>query len=569
MEWNKKLIIFLETMGVKHYFGCNGGGLVHIIKHITTKSDKPDFMHYGEYTAGFAPIGHYLATGEIACGVATTGAAQKLISSGISDARFMGVPSIYLLALSSKASHQHYPIQDTSDCGMNIVAQFEAEFKDSVIKVDEKSDMKSLFSQIKSIIERKQPVIIMFYPEVFCQQVPDDYEESFEKNRHAKTLCTKGMNELITTLSDNSTQRRTLVFAGSEASIDRVCPKVFQRFVSKIDAQVIYSVNGDNVAVNTKERNLGHIMLGGNEAAVSAWQSLTKNDILITLGIDVGEYVLNLENVPACHSFCLTSHTTAYGQKDGSYKHVFHDHYHQINGNIQENLEAFLSMTHATKFPSHEKFPHLPDQLKTDEISGQKVDLVAFYRQIDQLWQKHSIVFEDVCIAYRDRQAVIGQPNANARFFTSNHGSAMGSAFGLGVGAAVADQQQKVFIFSGDGCFQLYAGSLHQAAKLNITLFIMNNEELSIVRDGCKTILKESKEKNDHSDIEKVNWKSAASAFGWRFFRVKADLSNLSDIMQASYDKDPTSIIVDLPLDPSQVIGKNFRYANVTKDSNL
>ncbi len=569
MEWNKKLINFLESIGVKNYFGCNGGGVIHVIKHITTEHDNPDFMHYGEYTSGFAPIGHYLATGEIACGVATTGAAQKLISSGISDARFMGVPSIYLLALSTKASHQHYPIQDTSDCGMNIVAQFEAEFKDSVIKVDDESDMKSLFSRIKTIIKRKQPVIIMFCPEIFCKQVPDDYEDKFEKNSLTKRLCTKGMKELITTLADNNSQRRTLVFAGSEASIDKVCPKVFQRFVNKIDAQVIYPVNGDNVAVNTKERNLGHIMLGGNEAAVSAWQSLTKNDILITLGVDVGEYVLNLEKVPDCQSFCLTNHLTAYGQKDGSYKHLFHDHYHQINGDIQENLEEFLSMTHATKFPIYRKFPNSPDQLKIDEISSHKVDLFAFYKQIDQLWQKNSIVFEDICIAYRDRQAVIKQPNANARFFTSNHGSAMGGAFGLGVGAAVADNQQKVFIFSGDGCFQLYAGSLHQAAKLNITLFIMDNEELSIVRDGCKTILKESKEKNDHSDIEKVNWKSAASAFGWRFFRVKNDLSNLSDIMQASYDKDQTSIIVDLPLDPSQVIGKNYRYANVTKDSNL
>ncbi|MAH61012.1 MAG: hypothetical protein CMF42_01830 [Legionellales bacterium] len=570
MEWNKKLILFLEQLGVKHYFGCNGGGVIHFTKHLSNKETSlhSEFFHYSEYNAGFAPIGHYLATQEIACSVSTTGAAQKLAANGASDARFMGVPSIYIMALSSKANYQRYPLQDTSDDGINIVKQFQAEFKDSVIWIKQDSDLNSLFSRIKKILSQNQPVILFYHPEILCEQVHDGFDEKHTL-AHQPPITSKALKPMIETLSKPDPHRRVVVFVGSEAAIDGVCPKVFQRFVEKIHAQVIYSVNGDNTAILTEKRNLGHIMLGGNLAAVDAWQTLKKNDVLICLGIDVWEYVLNLKKVPECQSVCFTHHTNAYGQINGQYQHVFHQNHLQINGRIQSSLEQFLTSTTAITFPKNMQFLNKEDVLSHFQPQRNKVNLIDFYKRIDQLWQKQSIAFEDVCIAYRDRQAILKQPNHKVKFFTANHGSAMGCSFGLGVGAAIADPQQKVFIFTGDGCFQLFGGSLNQAAKLNMTLFILNNGQLSLIRDGCKTILQKSTEKTDHADLAKIEWDSLAKAFGWRYFRVQPDLSNLADIMQASYDSNPTSILVDIPIDPGQVVGINYRYANITKDSHL
>ena len=66
----------------------------------------------------------------------TTGAAEKLVSSGASDARFMGVPAVYLLPLNTRASQDTAPMQDVSARGMNLFAQYQAEFGDDVVLIN-------------------------------------------------------------------------------------------------------------------------------------------------------------------------------------------------------------------------------------------------------------------------------------------------------------------------------------------------------------------------------------------------------------------------------------------------
>ena len=266
----------------------------------------------------------------------------------------------------------------------------------------------------------------------------------------------------------------------------------------------------------------------------------------------------------------MTQNTNSYGQKQGSYAHLFPGPFTQINGNIEASLHAFLTETETMIFPETARFANHHDRAFTKIISGDdQVNSINFYETLDTLWQPNSIAFEDVCIAYRDRQAILKQPNQNVKIFTANQGSAMGGAFGLGAGAALANTEQRVFVFSGDGCFRLYGGNLMEANQLNMTLFIMNNQELSIIRDGCNHILHNSEEKIDHADIKNIDWQRCATAFGWRFFRIKPDLSNLKSAMATAYDNNPTSTLIEVPMDGNQIIGKNFRYTNITNHGNL
>ena len=145
----------------------------------------------------------------------------------------------------------------------------------------------------------------------------------------------------------------------------------------------------------------------------------------------------------------------------------------------------------------------------------------------------------------------------------------MGGAFGMAVGSAIADPESKVFLFSGDGCFRLYGGNLAEARKLNVTLFIMNNNELSIIHDGCNHILNNDKKFHYHEQLVPIDWVNVAIGFGWRGVSLLPDLSNLSDIMQMSYDESPISILVNVPIDCTQVVGKNFRYDSLVPFHNL
>src|SRR2546421_11949722 len=88
------LIDTLRRWGVRFFAGVNGGGVVHVAKHLEPNyelahsADKASRMlTIGEYVAGVVPIGDWLAAGQIAgCG-ATARAATQLGGRGVSGAK--------------------------------------------------------------------------------------------------------------------------------------------------------------------------------------------------------------------------------------------------------------------------------------------------------------------------------------------------------------------------------------------------------------------------------------------------------------------------------------------------
>ena len=108
---NQVLIDVLRSWGVTFFAGVNGGGVVHVAKHLEPYTDLAQsrdgisrMLTMGEYVAGFAPLGHWYATGRVAGCVTTTGAATKLGGSGMTDAKLHNIPAVYLIALNSTMS---------------------------------------------------------------------------------------------------------------------------------------------------------------------------------------------------------------------------------------------------------------------------------------------------------------------------------------------------------------------------------------------------------------------------------------------------------------------------------
>ena len=61
----------------------------------------------------------------------------------------------------------------------------------------------------------------------------------------------------------------------------------------------------------------------------------------------------------------------------------------------------------------------------------------------------------------------------------------------------------------------------------------------------------------------------AAEAHGWNAARVSPDLSNLEDILDACYERDGRSFLVEVPIDPDQLLGLNPRLGNLTTKTYL
>jgi acetolactate synthase-1/2/3 large subunit len=213
------------------------------------------------------------------------------------------------------------------------------------------------------------------------------------------------------------------------------------------------------------------------------------------------------------------------------------------------------------RFPDYHQHTQITitEAFNQDTSDKHTIDTIAFYKALEQLWQPNTIAFEDICMAYRDRQAICKQPAQHCRIFTANQGSSMGSAFGLAVGAATADSSHKTFAFIGDGGFHFIVGGLSETAQLNLTLFLFDNATLGLVElFPLEKIEKQPVYK--HTKLAPIDWKKVGEGMGWRVDYLTPNCDNLKSLMKEAYSQNNQSNLIIVPADPHIAIGKNFRY---------
>ncbi len=572
---NFALIDALRTWGVTFFAGVNGGGLIHVTKYLEPFEDisqahdgRPRMLTMGEYTAGFVPLGYYLASGKIAGCVTTTGAATKLGASGMSDAKLHNIPAVYLVALNSTMSIGKAPLQDVSEYGMNIVPQLRAELGEGCIVIDDIDRLEQDLRRAQRLLNDSKPVAICFHPDILSKDAKPDVPHAPRQ----RAFVRGDVDRFLAEFPRVAQGRRVIVYVGGEAARCTGIEELTTDFSEMLQAPTVWSVNGASAISARNRYGYGYISFGGNDRAMELWRGVNANDVVITLGFDPGEYSLNLGKIPASHVWHFTDLRDAYGHHNGEFRHRVEGEYQIVRGDIGRALAEIVSRLPSTGFQPTPQ-PPAPANLNTREISRDVregcVDFYEFYERLHRMWRPHSIGFDDVCIAYKDRQYVTQRPHPNIRFYSTHDGSAMGGAFGLGVGAKAADPSLHTFVFTGDGCWRLFAGGLADAANLGLRLFIVNNGVYGIVDKGLEVVVPEVAKRRYHSALPQIDFVKAAEAHGWEGFRVKPDLSNLADVIDACYETEGRSILVDVPVDADQVLGLNPRLNNLTQKTYL
>ncbi len=573
---NFALIETLRQWGICHYTGVNGGGVVHVTKYLSPLTDLsqamdgvPRLLTMGEYASGFMPLGYYLASGRIAGSITTTGAATKLGSSGITDAKLHNIPAVFLIALNSTTSIGKAPLQDVSEYGMNIVPQLQAELGDGCIVIDNIHRLERDLAKAQDILHESRPVAIAFHPDILSREIQVDAP----KTERPQILHKEDVEAFLTQFPPMAKNRRVIIYVGEEAAFCPDMQELSTQLSELLQAPTVWSVNGANAVSPKNPYGYGYIMFGGNDKAMELWRSMNQEDLLITLGFCPGEYSINLESVPAKCVWHFGANLHAYGQVRGDFRHRCKGEYKKVRGDISFALEEIIPRLRAMGVEKHRPKVERPDNLNFREVwrdvRKDCVDFVSFYEELSKQWQPNSIGFDDVCISYKDRQYVTQRPHPNIKFWSMHHGSAMGGAYGLGVGAKLADPNLHTFVFSGDGCWRLFGGCLADAAILDLRLFIINNGTYGIVDKGLEIIIPTVEKARYHSKLPSIDFAAAAKAHGWEGFRLKPDLSNLKEIMDACYIQSGKSILVDVPVDNEQVVGLNARLLNLTTQAYL
>jgi acetolactate synthase-1/2/3 large subunit len=572
---NFALIDTLRRWGLTFFAGVNGGGLIHVAKYLQPFSSlaqahdgHPRLLTMGEYVAGFIPVGYYLASGRVAGCMATTGAATKLASSGISDAKLHNVPAVYVFALNSTLSVGLAPLQDVSEYGMNIVPQLRAELGDGCVVIDSVNTFADRMRQAQHVLAQSRPVAISFHPDILSREVDLDVPLA----ERAESLNAKDLERFLAEFPTIARGRRVILYVGSEAARSEGIQQLTTRLAEVLQAPTVWSVNGANAVAPDNRYGVGYISFGGNDRAMELWRGVTRDDVVIALGFDAGEYSLNLGKIAAGHVWHFSALPEAYGHRNGDFRHRCAGEYRSVRGDIGPTLAAILprlARADLGERPPCARHEDLNTRAISRDVRPDCVDFVEFYERLTGLWRPHSIGFDDVCTAYKDRQYVTQRPHPYVRFFTTHDGSAMGGGFGLGVGAKVADPRLHTFVFTGDGCWRLFGGALADAAHLDLRVFIVNNGVYAIVDKGLEVVVPEVHKRRYHSVLPDIDFVKAAQAHGWEGYRVEPDLANLADIIEACYTRRGRSILIDLPVDPDQVVGLNPRLHNLTTKTYL
>ncbi|SJZ80275.1 acetolactate synthase-1/2/3 large subunit [Chitinophaga eiseniae] len=563
---NYQLIIdTLTEWGITLYTGVTGGGVIHLLKHLPPlddlPADDPAFLTLGEYSAGFVPLGHYLASGRIAAAVATTGAATKLISCGLSDAKLHDIPAVFIVPVSGSHTEGFSPLQDTSVYGSNIVAQLQAELGEAVFVLNDPFLLTAQLAAAKATLDRSKPVVLVLDNDAVGSKVPE-YTTSLPEEEPVEEY---DLDAFVATFRHVTNDKRVVVLVGEEMARYPNAKLLTTDFCKQLQAAAIWSINGANAVSQYNPYGYGYISFGGNDHAMALFNSLGEQDVLVVLGACPDEYTINFSGFKAAHTFFLGNIFQAYGLVDNSLRHVAKGEYHHVNGSLDVLVNALISASLRypfTNIPAAKAPADLNDRPFAAPREGY-VNMATLYQRLNQWWPAHSLGIDDVCLAYKDRQYVTQRPNDHIDFYSLYRGSAMGGAFGAAVGAKLSVPHRPVFLFTGDGCFRLFAGSLGEVSHLGMVIFLLNNESLSIVEQGLEKVLPEVASPHYHARVAAIDYCAMARACGWEAVRLQPDLGNLNALLHRMEMEGQRSLLIEVPVDHQQELGQNPRLKNL------
>lgn len=252
----------------------------------------------------------------MAAAIGTTGAATKLLSCGLSDAKLHDIPSFYIFPISSNTREKDCALQDTSAYGSNVIQQLKAELPNQVFVLDNPSKFEEQLHEVSRLLHFRKTVVLFLDNDVLTQTADLLPIHPIDIKRESHNI-----GELVAGFERTVHHKRIILIVGEQAIH---CPEIktlTTQLCQNLKAAVIWSMNGVNCVDSNNPYVYGCVSFGGNDHAVNLLQSINQDDVVLAVGLCPDEYTTNLQKIGAGHTYFLTDVVDSYGQIDGEYKH--------------------------------------------------------------------------------------------------------------------------------------------------------------------------------------------------------------------------------------------------------
>lgn len=574
---NAVIIRTLRDWGIYIFAGVNGGGIIHFAKYLRpfrrlkeVHEQVPQLFNIKEDTASFIPIGYHWATGKIAGATFTTGGAALIGQTGLLAAKMHNIPMVAIAALSGSKSHGKSPLQYTGEDGSNTVGIYKKLLGRGAIVLDSVDGLEDKLRQGQERLKESKPVAFLIVPDKMSEKVGREIDVPWksEQRRYNESDVRKFLSKFPKGIEG----KKVVIYVGEEAAKYQNIQDLITEFSSKLQAPVVYAMNSVNAISPDNKQAAGFIGLGFNDFSWRLWNSLGKEDVVVCIGYDPGEYEMNSANIPG-NVWHLTNETKPYGSKRNSFAHRVDGKYTKVSGDLEMLLDAINAGLRDKKLGNIHI--EVPTELNNSDDYGQfrkgTLDLVEFYRILQGIVMPGSFFVHDVCQAYRDEQRVLERPIPGVKRWDAHRDSFMSGGLGVAIGIKMGRPEAEVEYFVGDGCFAYIEGLLSFVTykELGLGIWVIDNGNYSIVDTGLDVIYgKELDRERHHSVVPRSDYAAVARAKFMDGCKLEC-LEDLPTILNRRYNNSQKygglSTLISIPVDGLRVIGQNPRLLTLGK----
>ena len=477
MKLSDLIVKFFEEKEVKHIFGYIGGAITHLVDSID-KNKNVDFIQtYHEQTASISAEGYSRETGNIGVAIATSGPGATNLITGIADAYFDSIPTIYITGQVNTYEYKYdKPIRQQGFQEMDVVNVVKSITKYAKL-IDNSEEILYELEKAYSIAKSGRPGPVLLDIPMNIQRAEVDEKKLRKYIEKEQELLEVKINDNIKEVIQSSKSPLILV-GGGMRNLTPKTKQEFEEFLYTTQIPVICSLMGKGIFSEERINFVGMVGSYGNRCAN---MSIANSDLLIALGSR-----LDTRQTGAKYEDFLKKGKIIQVDIDKNELEL-----HRINNkfNLNMNAETFIKSFITLKIKDIEKWSDYISGLINEY--GQEKEINRFisnkspYRLIQKL--------NEVSQSDDSFVADIGQNQMwtaqtlkikkDQTFFTSGGLAPMGFSMPFAIGLAFANKKKRIFSINGDGGFHMSTQGLMLISQHNLPIktIVINNGALGMI----------------------------------------------------------------------------------------
>lgn len=466
---------FFVQKEINVIFGYIGGMITHLVDSIDRNPEINFIQTYHEQTAAIAAEGYALESGKVGVAIATSGPGATNLMTGIADAYFGSVPTIFITGQVNTYEYKYNkPIRQQGFQETDVVSVVRPITKYAVL-VDDADRLKYELEKAFHIAStgRKGPVLIDLPMDISRAEIDPDNMIEYISEEDSSSIDVD-WTEIAKVIR---TSKRPLFLLGGGCL---GAGKELADIIKSFDVPFVTSLMGRGSVDETSDVYVGMIGSYGNRCANIV---ISQCDLLIALGtrLDTRQTGAKIDGfIP-----------------NGKIIHVDIDKnelsYHRLNNRINANCTVYsfieylqnndIEFSPANKWKDWVKT--ITSKYNQEEEVKRFVENKApykFFEIFNKVSCNGAIITTDVGQNQMWAAQSVRLKNGQ-RFFTSGGLAPMGFSLPAAIGAAFASPEKTVYCFNGDGGFHMACQSLLLITQygLNIKVIVMNNEALGMI----------------------------------------------------------------------------------------